>query len=60
MFSGTLAESQEPPLSELLMKFEPSTGRFEGIDMRVEDESDDEEDSLLDSYPMPVSGIVIQ
>ena len=58
IFGGTLPDKQNPPLAEFLMKLEPSTGSFEGMDMRVEDESDDEEDSLLDSYPMPVTGII--
>ena len=56
IFGGSLPDRQDLPLSEFLMKFEPSTGRFERMDMRVEDESDDEEDSLLDSYPMPITG----
>lgn len=56
MFGGNLQRNQVPPLSEYLMKFEPITGCFEGMGMRVEDESDSEEDSLLDTYPMPLSG----
>ncbi len=56
IFGGEQEGEQDPPLSEFLMKFDPSTGRFEGMGMRVEDESDSEEDSLLDSYPMPVTG----